>query len=897
MFWISVCFLVFHGVSVAQFVVDHGDVALTVVLDGKLVPLKSQSVDSSFEGDILELSEQGSLIETGAVLARLNPVEILNKAKRSQLELEIREKEEERAHCDRRVESLKDGDLVKLREKEVGVQKIFLERAEKEREPVQLLKTELEIQKSRQMIEFYRGHLLEMEALGESGALSKAELSTEKLRLQEYQVGLKQLELEFERFRTGDASEIEIAKRDLHRTRLKLDFANQQRNENKKLRELAVAVSQSEIEELRSKMEEDSKALEQAEIRAPGKGIFLMREHWIGNGYGLYQLGHRLGKGSLLGFIALGGGLKVEFQVKERDLALIRKGQGASFKVLPLGEHWFSGRILKTQAVLREVARWRKDLYALKTGSVEMELLENSPQMKPNMTVLAKVLVQEKKGVLRIPLHCMDEKQRVILLGGKLQPIVPGLIGIHFAEVLKGLKPGQVLDCQTPNLGEVHFDSKAEARREDVFETVSGQGELRTLKEELITPGFTSSIRKLTPSGSEVNEGDLLVLLDIKNIETELKQKEIEETEKGMDFRLANMSSKTEIQGLQQELREHELKLVVEKTEAEILRSGAGKLQVQKSRVRKAVAEAEHGYQDLYLKIQDSLKSQGFVNSQQYQASLESFKNSEIQKRIRELELKLRSSPAPDFKLLEQSLRVRYAKTSRDRSVETLQWVKKRSEHEVALAKLRLDLAQFEVQRLKKRMKNAEIRAIKKGLFIHEDHWAQGKMAPYKVGDNIRPGSVIGKVVEPGSYRIRGRLSEESFHRLAEGQDVEFVLSGRRERLFKGVLQRVSPVPYRTNRLSRKSTPTIQVLIQVKGQSRSFQPGSSVQYEIQVSPPHQGVTIPFLALYENQGSYFVFTSPHSSGSRKVQPGKRKGERIEILSGLSPGDWVHFEGLK
>ncbi len=897
MFWISLFLVILPGVTFAQVRVDRGDVYLTVILDGKLIPRKTLSIESPFDGDILQLANQGGSVETGTVLARLNPVEIREKANRSQLELEIRKTQERRADCDRRIEALNDRDMFELREKEVGIQEILLDMVLREREPVRLLKTKLEIEKARQMIDFLESHLGELEALGESGALSKAELDTERLRLQEYRVALKQLELEFERFRSGDALEIQIAKRDLERIRLKRDFAKQRLEENRTLRKLAISVSESEIEALRSKMEEHSEALAQSEILAPAKGIFLMREHWIGNGYGLYQRGHRLGKGANLGLLALGGGLKAKFEVKERDLALIQKGQSVAFKVFPLGNRWFKGQVLKTQAILREVARWKKDLYALKTGSVEMELLQTSAAMKPNMTVLAKVIVQQKKGVLRIPLHCLDKNHGLVLERGGGQTIKPGLIGIHYAEVISGLREGQVLDCKTEGFAGIDFDSKAKARREDVFETVSGQGELRTLKEDLITPGFTSSIRKLAPSGSEIKKGDLLVLLDMKNLENELRQKEVEETEKDMDFKVANMSSKTEIHSLRQELSKRELRWSVEKTQLEILESGGGEIQVQKSSLKREVAEAEHRYQELFLKIQDALKSQGYVDTRDYQASLEKFKNSQIQKQIRELESKLESSPAPDFKLKEQSLRLKFAKASLGRAKENLQWVKKRSKQEVELAKLRLDLARFEVDRLKKRMKNAEIRAEKKGVFVHAEHWAQGKMTPYKVGDNVRPGSVVGKVVQSGSYRIRGRLSEDSFHRLIRGQDVEFFLSGRRERIFSGILEHISAVPYRTHRLSRKSAPTIQVLIQVNAKSRSFQPGSSVQYEIQVSPPRKGVTIPFPALYENKGSFYVFTSPTVSGFKEVQPGKRKGGKIEILSGLNAGDLVYFKGLQ
>ena len=81
--------------------------------------------------------------------------------------------------------------------------------------------------------------------------------------------------------------------------------------------------------------------------------------------------------------------------------------------------------------------------------------------------------------------------------------------------------------------------------------------------------------------------------------------------------------------------------------------------------------------------------------------------------------------------------------------------------------------------------------------------------------------------------------------------------------------------------------------IAVLAQSKNFQPGSTVQYEVKVGKKHKGVTIPFNAVYQNKDKYEVYLKNGRKTTVKI--GSRQQNKIEILEGISEGQTVFWGG--
>ncbi len=75
-------------------------------------------------------------------------------------------------------------------------------------------------------------------------------------------------------------------------------------------------------------------------------------------------------------------------------------------------------------------------------------------------------------------------------------------------------------------------------------------------------------------------------------------------------------------------------------------------------------------------------------------------------------------------------------------------------------------------------------------------------------------------------------------------------------------------------------------------------PGSFAEIWLLGHPREEVLSIPLRALTEAQGLYFVYvqTSDHTYRKTEVATGASDGSRIEITSGLKPGDIVVTKGV-
>ncbi len=879
-------------------IIDLGPIEHHLLLDGKLAPLKTLTIHSPFEGNLIEVLQQGSEVTKGETLAVLDTFEIEQLARRARYDESLKQVELRKLRLEHEIEDLKDLDSLASREKDLQIQKIVFEQRKFSRDPVNLLRLELEIEKHFQMILFYSSHLSELEKLGEKGALSTTQLADERLQFKEYQVRLEQLKIELETLREGDHLQIEKARRDLQKAEVLHQFAVRQMQENKNLRELAEKVLVVDLEKLSADAKKETDSLKEAAIRAPESGVFLMRDHWVGDGFGTYKAGHRISEKSLLGEISRQSQLKGAFPVREIDLGQIKIGQDVLYQVLPLGKRWYRGRVSKIEKVLQEVATWQKDLYAIKTIPVEVELLETSELMKPKMTLLAKILTGRRESGVRIEHGCLWDGNRAFVSSKGMIPLKIGLEGTQYAEVLEGISPGDTVMCLGIDpLSKIRWNRQGRVKSKEIFQSVRGTGILQSRREILLGPAFSSTILKILDTGTEVKKGEALVVLDSKAKETELQSKEIDLTEKKVDLEATSLQGKQKLVELTEEITELKLRLESEQAQLSILARGSPHLEIEKQEIQVTLAEVERKFQDLSFEVQEILKKRGYLKNQEYQSALEELKNSKIQNQLTSLELELKKSPASSKEIQKQEYRVQYLKNSIGTKRKIMELTKEGTQIEQALSQTAVQKAEFEVRTLQKILKKAIIRASKAGVFLIQDHWGQGKMIPYKAGDSISPGSLVGKLVEMDEFYISGKLGEEAYHSLKPGQEVRFILSGRKDRNFPGVLEAISPVPHLGTRLSREGEPMISVEISVRVQSRSFQPGASVNYEILVSSPSQGLVIPSAALYEREGKTIVFVSPGISGLKEVVTGIEQQNEIEILEGLHENDLVHWEILE
>jgi membrane fusion protein (multidrug efflux system) len=154
----------------------------------------------------------------------------------------------------------------------------------------------------------------------------------------------------------------------------------------------------------------------------------------------------------------------------------------------------------------------------------------------------------------------------------------------------------------------------------------------------------------------------------------------------------------------------------------------------------------------------------------------------------------------------------------------------------------------------------------------------------------VTAGTVIARVAAGGALRVEGRAAAADRGRLRPGLTVRFVTPGSPEPTGHGVLQEIAPLV--------EAGGTVPLVVQVIDGTGLPVPGEGVEMRVELDLRTQAVTVPEEALVVAEGGSAVYVVKARAGlaqRRPVTTGERGGGRIEVLTGLSPGERLVVEG--
>jgi membrane fusion protein (multidrug efflux system) len=200
------------------------------------------------------------------------------------------------------------------------------------------------------------------------------------------------------------------------------------------------------------------------------------------------------------------------------------------------------------------------------------------------------------------------------------------------------------------------------------------------------------------------------------------------------------------------------------------------------------------------------------------------------------------------------------------------------AEFEQSLANL--EIGKAEVALIESQLAKTRIRAPFDGV---------AGLRRVSVGTYLTPGTVICSFQDIHALKIDFTLPERYFGYINLGQKISFRIAGRAEK-FTATIAAIEPsVDVQTRSLLIRA--------EVPNEEQRLLAGSFAEVEVTLNEIKDAILIPPLALIPGlkQQTVFVYRDGHAE-ERKVQPGLRTADAVQIIEGLAPGDQLITSGV-
>jgi membrane fusion protein (multidrug efflux system) len=198
-------------------------------------------------------------------------------------------------------------------------------------------------------------------------------------------------------------------------------------------------------------------------------------------------------------------------------------------------------------------------------------------------------------------------------------------------------------------------------------------------------------------------------------------------------------------------------------------------------------------------------------------------------------------------------------------------------QEQVALLKLRRSELALAVQN----QQDAVLKAPFVGI-IQESYVAPGSY--------VNVGQTVAALVRTDPLRLRAGVPERSAIGVSEGQLVRVSLEGQPK-----------PLEVRISRISPALDVSSRALIieaDIENPHGRLRTGLFAEADILVDAEQQALAVPATSIVAFGGVEKVWTvSDNKAQPQPIRTGRRDGDRVEVLSGLEPGQWILTNGAK
>jgi multidrug efflux pump subunit AcrA (membrane-fusion protein) len=201
------------------------------------------------------------------------------------------------------------------------------------------------------------------------------------------------------------------------------------------------------------------------------------------------------------------------------------------------------------------------------------------------------------------------------------------------------------------------------------------------------------------------------------------------------------------------------------------------------------------------------------------------------------------------------------------------------------------DKAQEEIDVTTDRLAHMEMHAPAAGVVVYTNNFSQGwiNAKPFKVGDSVWPGSVVGEIPDVTTLQMKAKLEETDRGRIGPGQDARILVDPFPEKPFPGKVASISPLV--EQEFDWPPTRNFRAMASFNEPDKRLRPAMNARVDFIVERIPDAISVPAGAVFTRQGRPAVYVAEKNAWlPHEVEILARNPDEVAI-KGISEGTKV------
>jgi len=424
---------------------------------------------------------------------------------------------------------------------------------------------------------------------------------------------------------------------------------------------------------------------------------------------------------------------------------------------------------------------------------------------------------------------------------------------------------------------------------------ISAGGELESAEGAQVlceVEGSNVKIVEMTPEGTQVRQGQVIVRLDPSEVNNRLAQQEITVTQLEATAKAAVEELKIQKNLVASSIAAAELALKLAELDKEKYEEGDYIVEFNELKGSIALANTELQEAEDTREYYRTLVKKGFRTPEQLRAKEQAVERAKYNLSRDDEKLKVLETYTRKRQLAELTAKAEEAarELERTKSSSIAAVTKAETDMEVAEATARLERKQLE--RIQAQLQFCELPAPCDGTVVYS---REGKN-PLALGQVVHYKQKLFAVTKMSEMQVKAFVHEAEVKKVRPGMPVEVRVDALGDRTFQGTVQEVANFYDSTRQWLSGGVKEYETIIRIDNlPGTGLKPGMTAQANIIAGELTDGLLVPIPAIAEREGQYYCYVVANTGiQPRQVSIGDNTATFVEIKSGLAEGETVALD---